>query len=205
MEQITLTFGTEGHVNFSVSSTQNNYTSENLLPIVIEENGPQGYVVNIFGSENLNSVFPVFKTTETSFFKFEHQNKTSPCIKVSAGGQISSFPFQNKIYGLEILNKNKEKQFEEAGGHSHKTLIVWFGPNDGTCFTSRTATDGGTRKPKIRTEIDGLPLPYATIALNNSSLETYRQEYFQEPRIMNKRTFSFRFQKSHMMDNLYLN
>ena len=218
METITLTFGTKGHVKFSVSSNQNNYKT--LLPIVIEENGPQSYNVNIFGADEHESVFPFFKATETSFFKFEHNDNRSPCIKVEEGGHISSFPIKDKVYGLEILNERKQKLFEKHGGHHQKNLIVWFGIDegeddcgiyfttrrtDGLDIRSRTETDG------CRVETDGYSSPrivaqMATVALNNTSTERYTKAYFQEPQIMNKRTFNFVFQKSEkMMDNLYLN
>ncbi|ADO00517.1 hypothetical protein WIV_gp173 [Wiseana iridescent virus] len=158
MESITLTFGGMGHTKFSVSSTQNKYTSDFLLPIVIEENGPEGYTVNIFGAENLESVFPVFKATETSFFKFKHSDKFSQCLRVKSGGQISSFPIENNVYGLEILNEKKQKMFESAGGHHQKNLTVWFGVDEGEdecgiyLFPRRTQTDGGFRG---RTQTDG--------------------------------------------------
>lgn len=210
METITLTFGTNSHVNFSVSSTQNNYEKKNLLPIVMEEDGPFSYTINIFGADNLESVFPVFQTTETSFFKFEHGDKYSSCIKVSAYGQISSFPYKSQVYGLEILNEKKQNLFEKYGGHKQKNLNVWFGIDEGEdeCgiyfTTRRTETDGCT-------QIDG-PTPInlkrsrATIALNNTSCDRYKSTFFTEPKNMNKRTFHFCFKKSNnMMDNLYLN
>ena len=210
METITLTFGTTGHVNFSVSSVQNNYDKKNLLPIVIEEDGPSSYTVNIFGADNLDSVFPVFTTTETSFFKFEHGDKFSPCIQVKSGKQISSFLtcsyVNSTVYGLEILNNRKQTLFEKCGGHSQKNLNVWFGVDEGEddCgifFRSRTETDGISN-----TETDGISNspPRATIALNNSSKEMYQHSYFQEPKIMNKRTFHFCFRNEKMMDNMYL-
>jgi hypothetical protein len=212
MESITLTFGTKGHVEFSVSSNQNNYKT--LLPIVIEENGPQSYNVNIFGAEEHESVFPFFKAIETSFFKFEHNDTRSPCIKIEDGGRISSFPIKDKVYGLEILNERKQKLFEKHGGHNQKNLIVWFGVDEGEddCgiyFTTRRSDGLDTRS---RTETDGISRVEtdgprrATVALNNTSTERYTEAYFQEPLIMNKRTFNFVFQKSKkMMDNLYLN
>jgi hypothetical protein len=208
METITLTFGTTGHVNFSVSSVQNNYEKKNLLPIVIEEDGPNSYTVNIFGADNLNSVFPVFTTTETSFFKFEHSGKMSPCIKVKSNGQISSFLTRSSsnstIYGLEILNNQKQTLFEKCGGHSQKNLNVWFGIDEGEddcgIYFRNLETDGISR-----VETDGIGPPRATIALNNSSEERYKQVYFEEPRIMNKRTFHFCFRKNEkMLGNMYL-
>jgi hypothetical protein len=216
MESITLTFGTKGHVEFSVSSNQNNYKT--LLPIVIEENGPQSYNVNIFGAEEHKSVFPFFKATETSFFKFEHNDTRSPRIKIEDGGRISSFPIKDKVYGLEILNERKQKLFEKQGGHNQKNLIVWFGVDEGEndCdiyFTARKSDDldnqctgrhgSASHDIRSRTETDGPRR--ATVALNNTSAERYTEAYFQEPLIMNKRTFNFVFQKSKkMMDNLYL-
>ncbi|CCV02068.1 hypothetical protein IIV25_050R [Invertebrate iridovirus 25] len=235
MENITLTFGTVGHTKFSMSSTQNKYTSDFLLPIVVEENGPQGYTVNIFGAENLESVFPVFTATETSFFKIKHDDKLSPVIRVQKGKQISSFPIEEKVYGLEILNEEKQKKFENAGGHSQKNLTVWFGVDEGkdecgiylyprgrtqTDGGSRTQTDGGRRYTECdggwnrpQTECDGGGFhnlqtdgpSHATIALNNTSTEKYKSSYFQEPKIMNKRTFNFCFHQTKMMGNLYLN
>ena len=215
METITLTFGTEGHVNFSVSSVQNNYDQKNLLPIVMEENGPSSYMINIFGAENLESVFPVFKAIETSYFKFEHNKKISPCIRIRPGGQISSFPIKDKdnVYGLEILNEKKQEKFEKCGGHNQKNLSIWFGVDEGEddCgiyFTtrSRTETDGISRVETdgiSRVETDG-PRK-ATIALNNTSTEKYQSSSFQEPN-MNKRTFNFCFKPAlKMMENLYLN
>lgn len=208
METITLTFGTNGHVNFSVSSVQNNYDAINLLPIVMEENGPFSYMINIFGAENLDSVFPVFKATETSYFKFEHNTKMSSYIRVKPGGQISSFPIKDNIYGLEILNERKQQLFEKCGGHNQKNLNVWFGIDEGedecgiyfTARRSRTEIDGPSR-----TQIDG-PSQKATIALNNTSTEKYQSSYFQEPQNMNRRTFNFCFKPTlKMMDNLYLN
>ena len=68
MDTITLTFGTEQFTYLSISSVQNNYEKKNLLPIALEENGPDSYKINIFGADNLDSVFPVFKTTKPSFF-----------------------------------------------------------------------------------------------------------------------------------------
>lgn len=198
MDTITLTFGTSSFVNFSVSSTQNNYEQKNLLPIVMEENGPSSYKINIFGADNLGSVFPVFKPTETSFFRFTHGIKCSPCIKVSAYGTISSFPFESKIYGLEVLNKTKQELFEKYGGHDQKTLTVWFAVDAGEDECGIYFTAG-------RTETDSSDLTtLATIALNNSSKDTYEQVHFKEPEIMHKRTFNFCFKKSKMMDNLYL-
>jgi hypothetical protein len=195
METITLTFGTKGHVNFSVSSVQNNYDQKNLLPIVMEENGPSSYMINIFGAENLESVFPVFKATETSYFKFEHNAKISPCIRIRPGGQISSFPLQhNNVYGLEILNEKKQEKFEKCGGHNQKNLNIWFGVDEGEdeCgIYRRTETDGISQTDGPRK---------ATIALNNTSTEKY------QPWDMNKRTFNFCFNPAlKMMDNLYLN
>lgn len=208
METITLTFGTEGHVNFSVSSVQNNYDQKNLLPIVMEENGPSSYMINIFGAENLESVFPVFKAIETSYFKFEHNTKISPCIRIRPSGQISSFPIKDNVYGLEILNEKKQEKFEKCGGHNQKNLSIWFGVDEdegeddcGIYFTtrrSRTETDSISR-----VETDG-PRK-ATIALNNTSTEKYQSSYFQEPN-MNKRIFNFCFKPAlKMMENLYLN
>jgi hypothetical protein len=208
MEAIRLTFGTKGHVNFSVSSVQNNYDSSNLLPIAMEENGPNSYNINIFGAENLESVFPVFKVTETSFFKFEHNAKISSCIRVKPPGQISSFPIEDTVYGLEILNKQKQNLFEKCGGHNQKNLTVWFGVDEGedvcgiycTPRKYRTQTDG------CSDQVDGYMPKAATVALNNTSTEKYKSAYFQEPRTMNKRTFNFCFQQpKKMMDNLYLN
>lgn len=206
MESITLTFGTKGHVEFSVSSNQNNYKT--LLPIVIEENGPQSYNVNIFGAEEHESVFPFFKATETSFFKFEHNDTRSPCIKIEDGGHISSFPIKDKVYGLEILNERKQKLFEKHGGHHQKNLIVWFGVDEGEddcgIFFATTRRFRTEFADVSRVETDG-PCR-ATVALNNTSTERYTEAYFKEPSIMNKRTFNFVFQKSKkMMDNLYLN
>jgi hypothetical protein len=225
MESITLTFGTKGRVEFSVSSKQNNYKT--LLPIVIEENGPQSYNVNIFGAEEHESVFPFFKATETSFFKFEHNDTRSSCFKIENGGRISSFLIEDKVYGLEILNERKQKLFEKHGGHNQKNLIVWFGVDEGEddCgiyFTTRRSDSldnqctgrHGSQSHDIRprTETDGISRVEtdgpcrATVALNNTSTERYTEAYFQEPLIMNKRTFNFVFQKSKkMMDNLYLN
>jgi len=212
METITLTFGTKGHVNFSVSSTQNNYEQKNLLRIVMEEDGPSSYLINIFGAENLESVFPVFKATETSFFKFEHNKRLSPCIRVGSGGQISSFIVQNTVYGLEILNESKQKIFERCGGHNQKNLNVWFGIDEGeddcgiyfTVRQGKTETDGCSRVETDCIQFDGPKR--ATIALNNTSTEKYTTANFQEPWTMNKRTFKFCFKKSEkMMDNLYLN
>lgn len=131
METITLTFGTKGCVNFSVSKVQNNYEEHNLLPIVIEESGPETYAVNIFGADDLTSVFPVFKASETSYFKFEHNDKISPFIKVEKNGKISSFPINSTVYGLEILNKQKQNLFEKSGGHTLKNLVIWFGVDEG--------------------------------------------------------------------------
>ncbi|CCV02241.1 hypothetical protein IIV30_046R [Invertebrate iridescent virus 30] len=225
MESITLTFGTMGSTQLSVSSVQNNYDKKNLLPIVIEENGPQGYTVNIFEADHLNSVFPFFKATETSFFKFKHNDKMSSCLRVQNGGQISSFPIKDKIYGLEILNENKQKMFEQAGGHHQKNLIVWFGVYEGydDCgiYNWRTQTDGGFNLKSDgiqtdggrRTETDGGRrtdetdgYSKATVALNNSSTEKFRSIYFKEPYKMNQRTFNFCFKKfDKMMDNLYIN
>lgn len=199
MDTIRLTFGTKGHVNFSVSSIQNNYDKKNLLPIVIEEDGSSSYTVNIFGADNLASVFPVFKTIETSYFKFEHNSKLSSCILVPVDGQISSFIYNSKVYGLEILNEKKQKLFESYGGHRQKDLNVWFGIDEGKdecgIYGCTTETDGPcTYSPK------------ATIALNNTSTEKYQIIRFEEPNVMNKRTFHFCFRKSElMMDNLYLN
>lgn len=131
MESLKLTFGTMGSTQLSISSVQNCYDTKYLLPIVIEENGPYEYIVNIFDANHLESVFPFFKVTETSFFKFQHNDKLSPCLKIHNGGQISSFPVDDKVYGLEILNENKQTKFEKAGGHQQKKLIVWFGVDEG--------------------------------------------------------------------------
>jgi hypothetical protein len=206
MENITLTFGTVGHTKLSVSSAQNKYTSDFLLPIVVEENGPQGYTVNIFGAENLESVFPVFTATETSFFKIKHDDKLSPIIRVQKDKHLSSFPNKEKVYGLEILNEEKQKMFENAGGHHQKNLTVWFGVDEGKDECGRTETD------RPQTECDGGGFynggcgpSHATIALNNTSTEKYKSSYFQEPKIMNKRTFNFCFRQKNMMGNLYLN
>ena len=205
METITLTFGTDSRVNFSVSSTQNNYDQKNLLPIVMEENGPSSYKINIFGADNLESVFPVFKPTETSFFKFVHGTRSSQCIKVPSYGTISSFPFESKIYGLEVLNKPKQDLFEKYGGHDQKNLTVWFAVDEGEDVCGIYFTAGRTETDGCRSgiETDGLTT-LATIALNNSSKDVYEPAYFKEPKIMFKRTFNFCFKKSKMMGNLYL-
>jgi hypothetical protein len=229
METITLTFGTTGHVNFSVSSVQNNYEKKNFLPIVIEEDGPSSYMVNIFGADNLDSVFPVFTTTETSFFKFEHGGKFSPCIQVKSGKQISSFLTRSNsnstVYGLEILTDRKQTLFEKCGGHTQKNLNVWFGIDEGEddCgifFRSRTETDGistelgkgatlpqrGKGTPHPKGWVATLPQrgKGAPIVLNNSSQERYKQAYFEEPKTMNERTFHFCFRNEKMMGNIYL-
>lgn len=207
MDTIRLNFGTKECVEFSVSSVQNSYNDENLLPIVVEEHLHDSYLVNIFGADNLKSVFPVFKVSSTSFFKFKLNNRKSPCLKVHRG-YISSFPFEGKVYGLEILNQDKQKEFESKGGHSNKILEVYFSPDEGedVCgiyrSSSRTETDGISR---CRTETDGIEPPLATVALNNTSTETYTKSYFREPTSMNKRTFYFVFnRKEKMMGNLYL-
>jgi hypothetical protein len=204
MQTIRLNFGTKECVEFSVSSVQNSYNDENLLPIVVEEHLHDSYLVNIFGADKLKSVFPVFKVSSTSFFKFKLNNRKSPCLKVDSG-YISSFPFEGKVYGLEILNQDKQKEFESKGGHSNKILEVYFSPDKGedVCgifSSSRTEIDGCSR-----TETDGIGPPLATVALNNSSTETYTKSHFREPKSMNKRTFYFVFKQTEkMMDNLYL-
>jgi hypothetical protein len=205
MDTIRLTFGTNTRVNFSVCSVQNNYNTK--LPIVIEEDGPLSYTVNIFGAEHLDSVFPVFMATKTSFFKFQHNNKLSPCIRLKKNGYISSFLNNNKIYGLEILNKRKQSLFEKYGGHNQKELIVWFGIDEGRdeCGIYRTTAQQTETDDCYQTETDSCGSK-ATIALNNTSAEGYKALYFQEPLLMHKRTFNFCFKKSEkMMDNLYLN
>jgi hypothetical protein len=211
MDTITLTFGTEGCIKFSISSTQNNYEKKNLLPIVIEEDGPQSYLVNIFGADNLESVFPVFTATQLSFVKFEHNGKFSPCIKIKTNAQLSSFPIENIVYGLEILNEQKQKLFEDRGGHKHKNLNVWFGVHDKN--VSRTVScvefdcmhlDNLTFDIADSSNQSSKHVDRATIALNNSSTERFKPSYFEEPKIMNQRTFNFCFKNKEMMDNLYL-
>lgn len=204
-EQI-LTFGTEGHVNFGVSSLQNNYEQKHTLSVVVEEDKfCTHYNVKIYGADNLESVFPFFKVTETSFFRFEHGEndlglkrssncidlpfgqilglkRSSNCIRVQKDGYISSFPDKknNKIYGLEILNYNKQKLFEKNGGHNHKNLNVWFGPYEGEDVCGKWSTFETD-------EVDGQTKPL----LNNTSTERFISTYFQEPKVMNKRTFNF--------------
>jgi hypothetical protein len=51
MQTIRLNFGTKECVEFSVSSVQNSYNDENLLPIVVEEHLHDSYLVNIFGAD----------------------------------------------------------------------------------------------------------------------------------------------------------
>jgi hypothetical protein len=215
MEVITLTFGTNGRVNFSVSSSQNKYEKKNLLPIVMEEDGPSSYLISVLGAQDLESVFPVFKTVQRSFFKFEHNGKKSPCIRVPSYSEISSFYHDSTVYGLEILNEKKQKMFESAGGHSEKNLNVWFGIEDDEVtilYSRRTETDGCGTFIRPQTDVDEDCIatdsccpPPATIALNNTSSERYRTANFQEPKTMNKRTFRFCFKNSKLLDNLYLN
>ena len=226
METITLSFGTKGCVEFSVSSIQNNYDRKNFLPIVMEEEGPSSYRIYINCDETIESVFPIFKVNKTSFFKFQHNNISSPCIKVDKG-HISSFISNNVVYGLEILNESKQKKFEASGGHKHKELKVWFGiedegqdecgpfrimrhtETDGCCSPQKDVETDGCCSPQKDVETDSIDFgkakKKATIALNNSSSEVYKQSYFEEPEIMNERTFHFLFQtKPKMMGNLYL-
>jgi len=188
-----LDFGTGGYVNFCVSRVQNNYTQNNLLPITIEKDGT---TINVFGAETLLSVFPVFKTEQTSYFKFEHNGKRSPCIQVSPNQSISSFMIQDVVYGLEILCKKKQDSFESSGGHSCKDLTVWLGVD------KVVYNDYNTSTKDCACEIFGSQQA-ATVALNNTSSDKYITGYFLEPSDMNKRTFHFRFK--NMFGNLYLN
>jgi hypothetical protein len=167
METITLTFGTQNQVMLSVSSIPDNYEKQNLLPIVMEEDGFNSYAVNIFGADNLRSVFPIFKATETSCFKFGYNGRISTFIKVLKDAQISSFPNQNETCNLEIYN--------EKNGYSIKnTLIVWFGVLD-----------------EIEYEI------YIGTNLRRNFMMLCHPEYnvdcSYEPRILNKRSFHFGF------------
>jgi hypothetical protein len=209
MDTINLTFGTKGNVNFCISTIQNNYDRSNLLPIVVEENGPESYLVNIFDSDHCESVFPVFKTVSNpySYFKFSHGDnergwKQSQVIRVAPNKCISSFPIGSTVYGLEILNENKEKRFEEHGGHHLKSFTVEFGVDEMNSYDGCRVetdsccleTDGYCQSKKI-----------ATVALNNSSTERYTTAYFDEPDFMGKRTFNFHFKNNlKMMDTLYL-
>jgi hypothetical protein len=139
MNSVKLYFGTTGYVNLSVSSRQNNYTPAFSLPITMEEDGATTYIINVFGAEN--SVYPVFKTSETSYFKFEHNNINSQCIKVQKNQCISSFISNDVVYGLEVLNKKRQNEFEKSGGHKCKDLAVWFAvdsPVSSNIFSSQS-------------------------------------------------------------------
>lgn len=220
MNKVTLTFGTLGYVEFSVSAVQNKYDHSNLLKIAMEESGPDSYTIYIFGADNLDSVFPVFKTTEISYFKFQHNDKVSPCIRVPNNGKISSFPIEGKVYGLEILNKRKQMLFEQHGGHNQKELVVWFGIDEGEDVCDGRV-DSLSYPPPLVSAIPELSFvedceeevflsERATIALNNTSTERFQSLSFREP-FMNKRSFSFCFQKgnqevgnNNMVGNLYI-
>lgn len=126
METLKFTFGTSGSFNLSVSAAQNNH--DNLLKIVMEESGPNSYMIHLLDGHHLDSAFPVFKAgDQTCFFKFKHGTKRSNLIKMFKGAAISSFPINREVYGLEVLNQSKQKMFESKGGHSLKDLTVCFG------------------------------------------------------------------------------
>lgn len=126
MDTLKLTFGTVGSVDFSVSAKQNNY--DDLVKIVMEESGPKSYLIHLLDGQKYDSVFPVFKAVDQPcYFKFKHGNKTSNIIKVPKSGKISSFPIDDTVYGLEILNVGKQTAFESKGGHVLKNLVVSFG------------------------------------------------------------------------------
>ncbi|AHL67554.1 hypothetical protein DH26_gp061 [Chloriridovirus anopheles1] len=172
------------------------------MKLVMVENGPDSYLFNIFGANEIESVFPFFQTTETSCFRFNFGSKTSPYIKVDKGEYISSFQSQGNVYGLEILNADKQSAFEKAGGHKLKSFSVEFGAEEGfdDCgiyFRTKTETDGCGR---VETDSCGL----STVALNNTSTETYVSDNFDIPKVMKKKTFHFKFVKNETFKNLYL-
>jgi len=217
MNSVKLYFGTTGYVNLSVSSRQNNYTPAFSLPITMEEDGATTYIINVFGAEN--SVYPVFKTSETSYFKFEHNNKNSPCIKVQKNQCISSFISNDVVYGLEVLNKKRQNEFEKSGGHKCKDLAVWFAvdsPVSSNIFSSQSydECDDSHKKPittynfsfgDFEEDVAAMESVKATVALNNTSTDKYQTVSFVEPKVMNKRTFRFCFKnKPTMLGNLYL-
>lgn len=218
MDIITLTFGTKEYIEFGVSSVQNDYSK--TLKLVMSENGPDSYLFYIFGADGCESVFPFFRAGGTSVMRFEFGDKLSPYVRIAKNDCISSFKHKDKVYGLEILNENRQKRFEKAGGHRIKSFAVEFGVDDGIddCgiyFTARTETDGSryrgyleTDSIQKRTETDSPAAAKwgrATVALNNTSTDQYKTAYFDIPNIMNKRIFNFKFiPNEKMMDNLYL-
>lgn len=206
MDTLKLCFETDKGISISVSSVQNKYDKKNLLPIVMEEINYNSYLIHVFGADNLESVFPVIKVDHTAFLKLHLNNRSSPCLQVENSGELSSFPVGRKVYGLEILNETKQKLFESNGGHSNKVLTVEYSPDEGQdeCGIylnferrGRTEFDGCSR-----IETDGCR---ATVALNNTSTETFNTKYFKEPQSMVKRHLYFVFEKKEkMMGNLYL-
>lgn len=173
---IKLYFDAIGYVTLSISSVQNDYREENLLPISIDKDD---MTLNVFGAETLHSVFPVFTTEEPTYFKFEHNGKISNCIKVGKNDSISSFIVEDVVYGLEILGKAKQDIFEINGGHSCKDLTVWLGVD--VCEYIYGGSEGYD-------EVDSC----ATVAVNDTSTDVYENVHFREP-IMNKRIFNFCF------------
>lgn len=179
MESIALTFGTQSRVTLSVSSVRDNYEKQYFLPIVIEEDGPYSYMVHIFGANNLESVFPIFKVTETSYLKFAHNGRLSSYIKVPKDTPISSFSNKNDIYNLEICNEKRQPLpiFEKCGYYKRNTLIVWFGllrgEDDREIYT-------GTNYTLIDNKlVFGHP--------------DYNTDSYFDSKIMNKRIFHFCF------------